>query len=228
MDVLYFFKKRTQFIRYYYETAGLPFFETKRKIENEEAPYDNPPYSEDGEPPYLDQWIEADEALEVLGRTCLSMLSPTLKLYFGTWEKELGIIWNNGERNRVFKKGFLQGYRKCFEEVLGVSWDNCPADLELIEQITLARNRDQHPDEIASMRVRYAKNDLKKYPRPFFISESDRDLLDNLEIGSGIWMNPSVYVSRDTLYGAIYETEKLAEWLEEYMFAARYNQAKYI
>ena len=41
-------------------------------------------------------------------------------------------------------------------------------------------------------------------------------------------MNPSVYVSRDTLYGAIYETEKLAEWLEEYMFAARYNQAKYI
>ena len=223
MDVLFFFKERTRFIRYFYETAGMPFCETIRKIEDEEAPFDNPPYSEDGEPPYLEQWIEADEALEVLGRTCLSMLSPSLELYFKTWEKELGIVWKNGERKRAFKKGFLQAYRNCFEEVLGVSWDHCPADLKLIEQITLARNRDQHPDEITSMRVAHGEKDLKKYPRPFFMSTADRNLQDNSEINSGFLMSLTVHVSREALYRAISETETLADWLEEYMFAARYN-----
>ena len=224
MDVLYFFKERTRFIRYFYETAEMPFCETKRKIGDEEAPFDNMPYREDGDPPFLEQWVEADEALLVLGRTCLSMLSASLKLYFRTWEKELGIVWKNGERKQAFKKGFLQGYKICFEGVLGVSWDDCPADLDLIEQIILARNRDQHPDEIASMRVVYEKNDLKKYPRPFFMSDSDRKIQDNSEIDLGFWMSPTVHVYRDTLYRAITETEALADWLEKYMFAARYKR----
>ena len=224
MDVLHFFKERTRFIRYFYDTAGMPFFATKRKIENEEAPFDNPPYSEDGEPQYLEQWIEADEALEILGRTCLSMLSPSLELYFRTWEKELGVVWKSGERKReINKKGFLQVYRNCFEKMLGISWDHCPADLEIIEQITLARNRDQHPDEITSMRVKHTGYDLKKYPRPFFMSETDWHFQENWEIDLGFWMNPTVHVSRDKLYRAIAETEMLTDWLEEYMFAARYN-----
>ena len=229
MDVLFFFKERTQFIRYFYDTAGMPFYETKHKIENEEAPFDNPPYSEDGEPPYLEQWIEADEALEILGRTCLSMLSPSLELYFRTWEKELGVTWKSGElKSEIKKKGFLQVYRNCFEKMLGISWDRCPADLEIIEQITLARNRDQHPDEITSMRVMHKDYDLKKYPRPFFMSEFDRDLLDNSEIGRGIWMNPTIHVSRDTLYRAIAETEMLSDWLEEYLLKAWYKSRRVI
>ena len=87
MDVLFFFKQRTRFIRHFYETAGMPFRETKRKIEAKEPPFDDPPYSEDGEPPYVEEWIAASEAQEVLGRTCLSMLSTSLQLYFMTWEK---------------------------------------------------------------------------------------------------------------------------------------------
>ena len=226
MDVLYFFKERTRFIRYFYDTAGMPFNETKRKIENEEAPFDNPLYSEDGVPPYLEQWLEADEALEILGRTCLSMLSPSLKLYFSTWEKELSIKWKKGERKRVFEKGFLQGYRECFEKNLGVSWDHSPADLRIIEQIALARNRDQHPDELTSMRVKHTKYDLKKYPLPFFMSEAERNIQDDLEVDLGVWLVPTVYVSRDTLYRAIAETEMLTDWLEKYMSAARDNHAK--
>ena len=220
MDIIYFFKERTRFIRYFYETAEMPFCETKHKIEKEEAPFDNTPYREDGDPPFLELWAEAEEALDVLGRTCLSMLTASLKLYFRTWEKELDIVGKNVERKQAFKKGFLQGYKICFEGELGVSWDDCPADLELIEQIILARNRDQHPDEIASMRVVYEKKDLEKYPRPFFMSDSDRKIQDNLEMDLGFWMSPTVHVYRDMLYRAITETEALADWLEEYMFAA--------
>ena len=39
MDVLYFLKERTQFIRKYYETASEPFREIMRKIEAGEAPF---------------------------------------------------------------------------------------------------------------------------------------------------------------------------------------------
>ena len=225
MDVLFFFKERTRFIKYFYETAEIPFRETIRKIEEEEPPFDNPPYNEDGEPPFMVEWIEAEGALEVLGRTCLTMLSASLQLYLRRWENKLGIHWENGERKRAFKRGFLQGYRTCFEEVLGLSWDQSPANLELIEQIILARNRDQHPEQITTLRVKHAEKDLEKYPHPFFMSETDRKIYDVYpEMKSLPWMNPAVHVSRETLYQAIDETEKLTGWLEGHMLAVQYRQ----
>jgi hypothetical protein len=47
------------FIRYLYTTASDAFLIIiKRKIEVGEEPY-IPPYSEDAEPPFLDEWLEA-------------------------------------------------------------------------------------------------------------------------------------------------------------------------
>ena len=43
MEVLFFLKERTKFIRHFYDAAGDPFHETKRRIEAGEAPFDNPP-----------------------------------------------------------------------------------------------------------------------------------------------------------------------------------------
>lgn len=221
MDVLFFLRERTRFIRHFYETAGEPFRETMRKIEADEPPFDNPPYSEDGEPPYLEEWMLADEESEVLGRTCLSMLSPSLQLYFKTWECELGIRWKEGERERAFRNGFLKGYQICFGEVLGLSWDECPADLDLIEQITLARNRDQHPEHISTMGVDHTRKDREKHPYLFFVSETDRKMYADPELDGIFWMSPSVYVSREMLFAAIEQVETLAEWLEEHMRAVR-------
>ena len=223
MDVFYFFKERTRFLRYFYDSAAAPFLETMRKIEAQEAPFDSPPYREDGEPPYLDEWVEASEAVEVLGRSCLSMLSASLNLYFRTWEQELPIRWADGERKHAFRNGYLNGYRICFEAVLEQSWEDCPADLALVEQITLARNRDQHPDEIVTLRVTHARADLDKYPRPFFMSEFDRRRLDERDLEHGFLMNPSVYVSPEQLDQAITETERLAFWLKERLLPFRYG-----
>jgi hypothetical protein len=88
MDVLFFLKERTNFIRFYYDAASKPFCEIKRKIEEREPPFDNPPDDESGEPPNLEDWTQADEAQEILGRTCISMPSASLQLYFKTWEDE--------------------------------------------------------------------------------------------------------------------------------------------
>lgn len=224
MNVLFFLKERTKFIRHFYETAGEPFRDTMRKIEADEPPFDNPPYSEDGEPPYLEEWMQADEGLEVLGRACISMLSPSLQLYFKMWESELAVRWEEGERERAFRNGFLKGYQVCFGEVLGLSWDECPADLDLIEQITLARNRDQHPEHITSMRVDHARNDLAKHPHPFFVSDIERKMYADSEMRGVFWMSPALHVSREALFTAIEEVEKLTEWLEERMIAARYGR----
>lgn len=69
--VLYFLKERTKFIRRFYEGAGELFRATIRQIEAKEPPFDEPPYSEDGEPPFMEEWTDATMALEMLGRTCI-------------------------------------------------------------------------------------------------------------------------------------------------------------
>jgi len=99
MDVLYFLKERTRLIREYYEHAARPFNEIIRKIEAEEEPY-IPPYSEDPEPAFLSEWIEADELLDVTGRCCISMLSASLR----DRASGMPVPMARGEdvRNRVF------------------------------------------------------------------------------------------------------------------------------
>jgi len=216
MDVLYFLKERTKFIRYFYETASAPFRDVIRKIEAGEAPY-KPPYSEDDEPPYLEEWSEANTAIEMLGRTCVSMLSASLLLYFKTWESKLGVECNPGERKKVFENGFLAGYRRYFGKVLNLSWDDCPVKFDILEQVTLARNRDQHPEHITTMSV---KHDRKKYRNLFFISESDKKVFADSVMAGISWMGPAVHVSSETLLAASEQVEMLGEWLEQRMFAA--------
>lgn len=221
MDVLYFLKERMKFIRSHYDSATAPFRETIRKIEAEEPPYE-PPYSEDGEPPFLAEWIDANTSVELIGLSCVSMLSESLKLYFMTWERELGIRCS-GELAKEFKQfGFLHGYKLCFGQALEIDWALCPADFDILEQIVLARNRSQHPDNILDMKVRHSGRDREKYPMPFFVSEYEKQMLGAGGLQEVRWINPSLAVSRETLLIAIAQVERLAGWLEDQMFTAKY------
>jgi hypothetical protein len=161
----------------------------------------------------------------MLGRTCITMQSASLQLYFKTWEGQLSVIWMEGERKPAFENGFLQGYRICFGEVLNLAWDDCPADFEILEQITLARNRDQHPENIDTMRVSHTLKDRQKFRHLFFVSEFERKLYSDHDMEGISWMSPAVHVSRETLFAAIEEVETLAEWLEERMLERKYRSA---
>lgn len=220
MDVLYFLKDRTRLIRQYYECAAQPFDVIKQQIEAEEEPY-VPPYSEDEEPAFLSEWIDASQLLEVTGRCCISMLSASLQLYFKTWERQLGLACGT-DFSAVFKKdGLVGGYRRCLAERAGVDWDSCPADLAIIEQVVLARNRDQHPDSITTIGLSHAEKDWRRYPRPFFMSDAEAETLQDGD-GLGCFMSPSLHVSRDKLMMAINQVECLCEWLEGKMLDAKY------
>src|SRR5690606_5787092 len=185
-----------------------------------EDPY-VPSYSEDSEPPFLSEWIEADELLGVTGRCCLSMLSASLQLYFRTWERELGLSCGK-DFPAVFKRdGLVGGYRACLASRASIDWSHCPADLAIIEQVVLARNRDQHPESITTVRVTHAQKDRRRFPRPFFMSEREAKLFQESD-EPRLFMSPSVHVSRDKLMKAIEQVEFLCEWLEEKMFDAKY------
>ena len=125
---------------------------------------------------------------------------------------------------QIARRNVLRGYQKCFGEVLGVSWEDCPADLNVIEQIVLGRNRDQHPEHIHSMQIRHSDKDLRKHPSPFFMSDDERRMYGDSEISGSFMMNPSVHVSREALFTAIEEVEKLAEWLEGPMSDVKYRR----
>jgi|GEM_PF-7072072 hypothetical protein len=83
VDLLYFVDERLGFIRYFYETAAGLFHETKRKIEEHEEPYDDPGYGSEyqDEPPFLEEWENADAAANITGATCLDLLQVNISLF---------------------------------------------------------------------------------------------------------------------------------------------------
>jgi hypothetical protein len=81
VDVNFFLNQRTAFIRGFFDEAFAGFHETECRIDQTEPPFDNPPYSEDSEPAFLTEWIDAGTSAELVAQACVSLLSDTLKLY---------------------------------------------------------------------------------------------------------------------------------------------------
>jgi hypothetical protein len=196
----------------------VPFEQIVRKIEASEPPY-MPEYSGDEEPPFLTEWQEAALGLTILGQACVSMLSAALKPYFETWESELRVGWEPNERERHCKRRFIQAYKCCFEELLLISWAECPADFDPPEQITLAPNAPQHPKHITAIEGRHDMKTRARYPSPFFVSEMEKHLV-SVENLLAEWFAPSIDVSQKHLADAADEVEKLTGWLEERLLEA--------
>ncbi|MBI1291331.1 hypothetical protein GC173_08825 [bacterium] len=159
MDAAFFLFRRTGFIRRYYRVGVEPFRKIQRQIDAQECPYDEPPPSYDpeyGEPEFHEEWIEADEAAQVVGRSAVSILSDSLKLYFKALEQQLEFRLSRDGKATATKGGFLKAYRGAIGEVLETDWANCPVRFDVIEQIVLARNRAQHGEHLSIMVARHA------------------------------------------------------------------------
>jgi hypothetical protein len=214
VDIRYFLERRLAFIEQYYAAAAAPFIERKQKIKLGEEPF-VPPYSEDGEPPYLDEWIEADESLQILGQTCISMLSASFHLYFTTWQRHLGVPVAPALRPVFKKRGWLNGYKSYFLTNFKIDFEKSGCNLQLLEELVLARNRVQHPESITSRSTSYSDDDLQKLPRPFFVSEREVELMVDADDGERRWLiPPTVTVTDEKLQAAITEVRNFCEWLE--------------
>jgi hypothetical protein len=222
MEVNEFLKLRTAFIRRHYDVGASPFWEIIRKVEAEEEPYE-PPYSEDGgEPAFMSEWTDARTSLDILGASCVSMLSDTLKLYFMTWERQLGIECQK-HLPKEFKKGFVNGYEACYGQLLKTDWSDCPADWDIIEQVVLPRNDANHAKSINDMRLERSLNVREKHPLPFFLSEDERRVLETDQAEDYAGFSPSLVVTRDNLLAAIEQVGGRAAWMEDQMFEVKYG-----
>lgn len=210
----WFLRYRADFIRNYYDTAAEPFETIKRKIEAEEPPY-VPPYFEDGEPPFLEEFDNADTALNVLGQSCVSLLSDTLKLFFEDWSSTVvRFELDDRERPILKKEGFVAAYRAALGEIYQTDWSDCPVRFDVIEQVVLARNRSQHGGSLMTLRVTHDPRTLDRHPRPHFARPEEAKAWTG---GDGPWSRyvaPAVSVSRASLFSAIDEIEALADWLD--------------
>ncbi|QSX28542.1 hypothetical protein JYB88_09515 [Shewanella cyperi] len=219
MDIVCFLKERTKFIKYYYENGILPFEHTKQLIENGLAPYE-PPYSEDSEPPFLSEWLDADTAFDTVGHTALTMLSSSVQLYLKEWIRQIE-QWSRVEITVNFKKNNgLRQYSEIFDK-LGFSVRPCPANVDLIEQILLVRNRIQHPEQLTSLNIEHSQNDLKKYPKPFFARESEYSYFSNNDNVDSWLIQPSVTVTKEMVIEAISQVEIFCTWLDNEYWKCR-------
>lgn len=216
MDVRYFLNLRLEFVKQLYNNSSAPFIERKRKIEAEEDPF-VPPCSEDGEPAFLSEWLEAEDSLQVIGHTCISILSASFHLYFRTWEQQLGVRVDNSCKS-AFKRGWFNGYKTYFHHKFEINFENSPCNLDLLEELVIARNRIQHPESISFHNSYYSGTDLKKLPSPFFINERERyhELLAEMEEGERNWLiPPTIHVTPEKLMTIISEIVRFTEWLEQ-------------
>ncbi|MBL4680392.1 MAG: hypothetical protein JKY88_06675 [Pseudomonadales bacterium] len=218
MDIGFFLKDRAEFIRYFYVTAITPFIQTMDDIENQVEPY-IPSYSEDSEPSFLTEWIDAKSGLETCGHHALSMLASSLQLYLRAWVDRLDRYHGMTFEVNFKKKGWFNGYCEIFKEIdLDISV--CPANLDIIEQIPLVRNRVQHPEQLTTVNVSHSKSDLNKYPNPYFVQESELSLAAGQENQSWLFP-PTIAPSKEKILGAISNVEQLCSWLEAEYLEAR-------
>jgi hypothetical protein len=214
MDTTYFLEQRTKLIRQFYEGAVEPFLETKYLIDKQLPPF-VPRYSEDPEPAYLEEWIDAATCEQLVGLSCVSLLSDSLKLYFGTLQRDvIGFQFNAAEAKAFKDRGFLQAHKMALGEILDTNWSDCPVDFEIIEQVVLARNRGQHGTSFVTMNVQHDGRTLREFPSPFFAR--DHESFDPARVDSPFIsiLAPSVEVTRDKLFTAIDHVEKLAHWID--------------
>jgi hypothetical protein len=221
MDVAYFLKKRTTFIRNHYDGCVCTFETVKKQIEDETPPFDNPPYSEDPEPAYLEEWMEADASINIAGLSCVSLLADTLKLYLRSIQQhELHFEFDEKEARKV-QRNFVKAYQEAIGEILDTDWSESGVDFAVIEQVVLARNRGQHGSELTMLSVVHDAHTLRKHPRPFFADETEWRDWEKQGGPVDSFLNPAIHISRGKLFAAIAEVEKLAEWIEENRDRAR-------
>jgi hypothetical protein len=215
MDIRYFLEQRLAFIKQLYLNGASPFEDRKRKIENEEAPF-IPPYSEDGEPAYLNEWLEADTSMQVLGSACLSMIAASLHLYFKEWERQLGPAPGPPLKSEFKTGGWPNGYRAFYLAHGSDRFEDGPFDFALIEELVLARNSIQHHDSLIFETSRFSDDSLQKLPSPFFVSDREKSLTEEADGDSRQWLyRPHIHITTEKFLHAVSQVSAFVKWLED-------------
>jgi hypothetical protein len=155
------------FIEFFYSTASKCLQAEMDKIEQHEPPYDkfNP---ENGDPPFVDEYIEFSDGLRTLGNQTLSLVSVVLQEYLAAVTDQLG----PGKPPKMKGKGIFQRYCQLILEEAGVDITKLGADCVLVEEVFLVRNLIQHGGDIGTNWIYQDKEYAKRYPKAQFANRS--------------------------------------------------------
>lgn len=133
------------------------------------------------------------------------------------WEQQSGIPVDVELKKSVFKKkGWFNGYKAHFNDSLSIDFASGPANLGMLEELVLARNRIEHPSVISNHRTNYTDLDLEKRPHPFFVDEREAALFADINNGEISWLiPPTLHITADKLLTSIAEVDIFAEWFDE-------------
>jgi hypothetical protein len=206
MDLLYFVDERLKFIGYFYESTVAVFQETMRRIEAGEPPYvdtRNPEYAD--EPAFLEEWENADAAVNIAGATCLELLQSTLRSYLHEYMTEIGQTHLRAHLREMKKKSWLGNYRALFLKVLEIDWSASGEDIDLLEQVILTRNDFTHNLQFTHLKAYQTPAHSEKYPNSAFADLRWRTLMFR-------WA--PLIVTKETLERATTTLRQLCEYLE--------------
>jgi hypothetical protein len=208
MQRLKILHEKLRFISWFFGLTTAPFAGIKQKIEAGDQPYKSSATPEDNsDPPFAMEWLDADQAIRLQGQLCLSLLQRSLLEYLGETVK-LSSRQAPSKNNNWFGN-----YKKWFLD-LGVDWTASGADLLLIEEMTLARNRIQHGSRGDSHSlIKMQDEDYRaRFPRARF--QSDLEALVFRNAGPKL---RSIELTTDKLSKAIDEIMAFAKFIEEHL-----------
>ncbi len=212
MDILYFLRMRLRFLERMYTTCCAPFREIMRKIQDGEEPYvDRRDPEHCDEPAYVQEWMEASEAVEVIGRWCVAMLGSSLFAYLSEWLAQFAEVYQDATLIADFAKApgkpKLERYCHFMRDRLHIDWDRSPVGIDRLEQTILARNDFEHSMGLVTLIVCQDEKHRIKYPRSLFCDE-----LSEEGVQSGLPSRLTVDQTRFTT--ALGDVLLFCRWLE--------------
>jgi hypothetical protein len=220
MDLAHFLNQRLKFVEYYYASTTALFGEVKSKIEAGEPPYidnRNPEYED--EPAFLEDWEKADAGITISGAACLDVLQSTFHEFLDEYMNQIGSASIIPHLKEMGKQGWFPNYREFFEKHLQIDWAASGADLELLEQVNLARNDFTHNIDLFSLASYQTRFHSDKYPDSAFADQTWKGLL----VPRARQRILPLVVPRETLERVIGTIRTLCEYLEHerYKFIQR-------
>jgi len=213
MDILWFLRRRLEFISRLYDTATAQPRETLRKIEAEEEPYvdnRNPDFQDVSEPAFLEEALDAIEAIEVVGHWCLMTVYASLQGFLREYVAEMARTYGHdvegirAQLNATKAKNWFERYRLFFQRDLDIDWREGPIKVEDLEQINLTRDDLMHNADVTTTYVYRTAKHAERFPKSLF---SD-------EIWEGLGIGSKIKVGRDELTTALQIVENFCAWLD--------------
>jgi hypothetical protein len=161
-----FLHQKLNFIRNLYDISTEPFTSRMQKIAEHEAPYDeyhgDPECAED---PFQDDWLDAYSSVETLGACCLCLVHDALKQFMAEFFRSTGRTSPTGTGT------WVERYSPFLLAEYQIDLKAAPGDLNILEQLALARNDLQHCGELQVNHIWQNAKHQRKIPQSIFVQD---------------------------------------------------------